>query len=114
LIVSVLSLPIRLGCESEAVRFYLERDVFGLAAQVGGFRSGELLRPSEPGAPFLVIAEWDDAEAYDRWLAAPARADLSSLLGPLLDGDPSGGTYELVVNETGPGGGSDQEREETA
>ena len=39
---------------------------------------------------------------------------LSSLLGPLLDGDPSGGTYELVVSETGPGGGSDQEREATA
>ena len=88
--------------------------MFGLAAQVGGFRSGELLQPSEPGAPFLVIAEWDDAEAYDRWLAAPARADLSSLLGPLLDGDPSGGIYELVVNETGPRGGADQEREETA
>ena len=114
MIVSVLSLPIRLGCESETVQFYTERDVFGLAAQVGGFRSGKLLRPSEPGAPFFVIAEWDDAEAYHRWLAAPARAELSNLLGPLLDGAPSGSTYELVVSETGPGGGSDQEREATA
>jgi antibiotic biosynthesis monooxygenase (ABM) superfamily enzyme len=113
LIVSVLSLPIRLGCESETVQFYTEHDVFALAAQVGGFRSGKLLRPSEPGAPFLVIAEWDDAGAYDRWLAAPARAELSSLLGPLLDGDPRGGTYEQVAIESGPDGGPDQKLEAT-
>ncbi len=109
MIVSVLSLPIRLGCESETVQFYTEHDVFALAAQVGGFRSGKLLRPSEPGAPFLVIAEWDDAEAYDRWLAAPTRAELSAFLGSLLEGDPSGGTYEQMVSASGPEGGSDQE-----
>jgi heme-degrading monooxygenase HmoA len=114
LIVSVLSLPIRLGSESDTVQFYLEREVFRLAAQVGGFRSGRLLRPSEPGAPFLVIAEWDNVEAYDRWLAAPTRAELSGFLGPLLDGDPSGGTYELVVSDIEPKGGPDQEREATA
>ena len=78
------------------MRFYVEHDVFALAAQVGGFHSGKLLQPSAPGTPFLVIAEWDDTDAYDRWLAAPTRAELSGLLMPLLDGDPSGGTYELV------------------
>jgi len=114
MIISVLSLPIRLGFESEAVQFYIERDVFRLAAQVGGFRSGKLLQPSEPGAPFLVVSEWDDADAYDRWLAAPARAELSALLQPLLAGDPGGDTYELVVSETEPAGGPDQQQEATS
>jgi len=114
MITSVLSLPIRFGCESETVQFYLERDVFRLAAQVGGFRSGKLLQPSETGAPFLVIAEWDDADAYGRWLAAPARAELSVLLQPLLAGEPSGDTYELVVSETDPASGPDQQQEATS
>jgi heme-degrading monooxygenase HmoA len=114
MITSVLSLPIRLGCEADAVQFYVERDVFRLAAQVGGFRSGKLLQPSEPGAPFLVIAEWDDADAYGRWLAAPTRAELSTLLQPLLGGDPSGDTYELVVSETESPGGPDYQQEATS
>lgn len=113
MIVSVLRLPVRAGCESDVVRFYAERNVFGLAAQVGGFHSGKLLQPAEPGAPFLVIAEWDDAEAYDRWLAAPTRAELSGFLGPLLDGDPSGSIYDVANSQPGPGG-PNQEREATA
>jgi heme-degrading monooxygenase HmoA len=114
MIVSVLTLPIRRGCEPETVQFYIERNVFRRAAQVGGFRAGKLLQPSEPGAPFLVVAEWDDAEAYDRWLAAPTRAELSNLLQPMLAGEPSGDTYELVVSETDPASSSDQQQEATS
>ena len=115
MIVSVLNLPIRSGCESETVQFYIEHDVFRLAAQVGGFRSGKLLQPSQPGAPFVVIAEWDDVAAYDRWLAAPTRAELSTLLEPMLAGEPSGETYELVVNETDPTtSGPDRQQEATS
>jgi heme-degrading monooxygenase HmoA len=103
-IVSVLQIPVRAGCESEVVRFYAERNVFGLAARGGGFHSGKLIQPVEPGSPFLVIAEWEDVEAYERWLAAPARAELSDVLGPLLDGDPSGAVYNTVDSQPGPRG----------
>jgi len=92
-IVSVLQLPVRAGSEEEIVRFYAEHDVFGLAARVGGFRSGSLLEPTAPGSAWLVVAEWDDAAAYERWLAAPARAELSELLAPHLEGTPAGSTY---------------------
>jgi heme-degrading monooxygenase HmoA len=96
MIISVLRLAVQPGRSRDVIRFYEEHDVFGLAAQVGGFHSGSLLEPAEPGAPFLVIAEWDDAEAYGRWLVAPARNELSGLLGPLLDGDPGGSIYTVV------------------
>jgi heme-degrading monooxygenase HmoA len=96
MIISVLRLPVRPGSDRDVIRFYEEHDVFGLAAQVGGFHSGSLLEPEERGAPWLVIAEWDDADAYGRWLAAPARAELSAVLGPLLDGDPTGSIYSVV------------------
>jgi heme-degrading monooxygenase HmoA len=98
-IVSLLNLPVREGCENEVVRFYAEHDVFGLAERVAGCRSGRLLQPVDHGAPFLVVAEWDDAAAYDRWLAAPARAELGELLGPLLDGDPSGSVYSTAGSD---------------
>ncbi len=96
MIVSVLRLPVREGCEQDVIRFYEARDVFALAAQVRGFHSGSLLEPTEPGGPFLVIAEWDDAEAYGRWLAAPARDELSGVLVLLLDGDPEGSIFTVV------------------
>lgn len=100
MIVSMLRLPVRAGCERDVVRFYEEREVFRLAAEGGGFRAGRLLQPDEPGgASFFVIAEWDDAAAYARWLAAPAREELSAELMPLLDGEPAGGIYS-VVNTT--------------
>ena len=93
MIVSVLHLPVRAGSEEAIVRFYAEHDVFGLAAQVGGFRSGSLLEPTTAGSAWLVVAEWDDVAAYERWLAAPARAELSELLAPHLDGTPAGSSY---------------------
>lgn len=99
MIVSMLRLPVRAGCEADVVRFYEEREVFRLAAEVGGFRAAHLLQPTDAGAPFFVVAEWDDGTAYARWLAAPARDELSAGLMSLLDGEPSGAIYS-VVNTT--------------
>ncbi len=96
MIVSMLRLQVLAGREHEVIRFYEERGVFRLAAEVGGFRSGSLLRPVEENAPFYVLAEWDDADAYARWLSAPARSALSAELLPLLDGEPTGRIYTVV------------------
>lgn len=93
MIVSVLQLPVRAGCDADVVRFYADHDVFALAAEGGGFRAGRLLEPTQAGRPWLVIAEWDEAADYERWLAAPARAGLSEALAPHLAGEPSSSTY---------------------
>jgi heme-degrading monooxygenase HmoA len=84
MVVSVLALAVRPGAEDELVRTFAEQDVFGHSRRSGGFVSGRLLRPLEPGDPFVVIAEWDGPESYQGWLDNPIRGQLSAALEPLL------------------------------
>jgi heme-degrading monooxygenase HmoA len=94
-IVSVLPIAVREGAEDDVVRVFGELGIFERSRQSGGFRSGRLLRPLAAGEPFLVVAEWEDASAYRRWLANPAREELRADLEPLLGGEVAGGAlYE--------------------
>ena len=86
--VSVLELYVLPGSEQAVARAYDELGIFERSRESGGFRSGRLLEPSEPGKPMLVIAEWDDAADYDRWLSNPVREELGGHLEPMLSGDP--------------------------
>lgn len=95
-VVSVLRVPVRDGAEARLVDAYSSLGIFELARESGGFRSGRLLRPVTAGEPFLVVAEWDDAAAYRRWLDSPVRAGLATHLEPLIDGPLEGGVYEEV------------------
>jgi heme-degrading monooxygenase HmoA len=88
-VVSVLALEVVPGGERAVVRAYNELGVFDHARESGGFRSGRLLEPVEAGRPVLVIAEWDDAASYDRWVANPVRRELGEVVKPLLAGDPT-------------------------
>jgi heme-degrading monooxygenase HmoA len=86
-IVSVLRLPVR---AEDAARFagrFHELEVFERSAESGGFLAGRLLRPLAEGAPFLVIAEWEHADAYRAWLDNPVRAELAGRIEPLLTGE---------------------------
>jgi heme-degrading monooxygenase HmoA len=93
-VVSVLRLHVRAGAEAELADAYRRLDIFELARESGGFRSGRLLRPVVPGKPFLVVSEWDAAADYERWLASPVRSGLADELEPLLTGDPESAVYE--------------------
>jgi heme-degrading monooxygenase HmoA len=86
-IVSVLSLSVRDGAGAELARMYDELEVFEHAQRSGGFRGGRLLRPLEDDGPYLVVAEWESAEAYQGWLDNPVRAELGQQLEPLLSDD---------------------------
>jgi heme-degrading monooxygenase HmoA len=91
----VLRIPVRDGADLEGAFARLE--IFEHSRRSGGFRRGQLLRPVERGDPYLVVAEWDDTEAYRRWLDNPVRDELSEQLEPLLAGDvASGELYEEV------------------
>jgi heme-degrading monooxygenase HmoA len=88
-VISVLELHVLPGSEQAVARAYTELGVFERARESGGFRSGRLLEPMEPGRPMLVIAEWDGPDDYDRWLSNPVREDLGDHLEPLMTGDPT-------------------------
>lgn len=94
-VVSVLRLPVRVGAERAIARAYEQARVFELSRESGGFLGGRLLRPERPGEPFLVVAEWETAADYRRWLESPVREGLGELLAPHLSGDvPAGEVYE--------------------
>jgi heme-degrading monooxygenase HmoA len=95
-VVSVLRVPVRAGDEARLAEAYARHEIFARARESGGFRSGRLLRPVAPGDPFLVVADWDDGAAYQRWLDNPVRAELAAHLEPLLVGPLEGALYEEV------------------
>lgn len=94
-VVSVLFLPVREGAADDVARTYVEAEIFELSRQSGGFRSGRLLRPLRAGEPMCVIAEWESADDYQRWLDNPVRASLGERLSPYVSGEiVSGSLYE--------------------
>ena len=112
MVVSVLRLHVRPGSEQALIRFYFEHEIFERSRESGGFRSGHLLEPVEPETAFLVIAEWDDADAYRRWLASPVRAELGVGLEPLLGSEPpDGAIYREAVSSEVDAGPSSEPRE---
>jgi heme-degrading monooxygenase HmoA len=98
-VVSVLRLPVSAGAGDALAEAYVRLGIFALARDSGGFLGGRLLKPLAGDAPFLVVAEWEDAAAYDRWLASPVRAGLAAELDRLVAG-PVGAAvvYEDVVH----------------
>ena len=83
-VVSVLRLPARDGADIPAAFARLE--IFEHSQRSGGFLGGRLLR-AVGGEGFLVIAEWEDATAYQGWLDNPIRDELGAQLEPLLMDD---------------------------
>jgi heme-degrading monooxygenase HmoA len=97
-VVSVLRLSVAPGAEEQIVEVYARLEIFERSRESGGFRGARLLRPQGAGEPFLVVAEWDDAAAYERWLGNPVRAELGEQLAPLIAGPPAAGAlYEEAL-----------------
>jgi heme-degrading monooxygenase HmoA len=86
-VVSVLRLPVREDAADELVSSFAELEIFERSHESGGFLGGRLLRPLAGRGPFLVVAEWESAGAYQGWLDNPLRAALAARLEPLLTGD---------------------------
>ena len=94
-VVSVLTLPVRVGAEEAIESAYEELGIFELSRESGGFLGGRLLRPLGAGEPFLVVAEWEGPEDYQRWLDNPVRAALNERIARYLSGGVAAGAlYE--------------------
>jgi heme-degrading monooxygenase HmoA len=82
---SVLALQAKPGSAQAVEELYRERGVIDRAVQFRGCRGAVLLRSADDGPDtHLVIADWDDTDAYARWVADPWRAAVSADLAQLL------------------------------
>jgi heme-degrading monooxygenase HmoA len=97
---SLLQIPVRPGAENDFAQRFRAQRVFEHAASIRGFRGGRLLRPLEPGGSFVVSADWDSPEAYQAWLGAPIRDQLTQAIDDLVDGAM---TVALFVDATDEG-----------
>jgi heme-degrading monooxygenase HmoA len=100
---SVLTLRAKPEPAQAVEDFYHQRGILGRALNFPGCQGATLLRAVDDGpATYLVIADWDDSDAYARWVADPWRdtvcADLADLL--VEAGEPVvGRRYEPVTSQ---------------
>jgi heme-degrading monooxygenase HmoA len=79
------------------VRAFAELAVFARSRESGGFLGGRLLRPVSGEDELLVVAEWENASAYQAWLDNPVRGELAAGIAPFLaDEVTAGSLYEEV------------------
>lgn len=98
---SVLTLRAAAGQAGALEDFYADQRILDRARAFTGCRGAQLLRSVDDSpATHLVIADWDTAADYRRWVDDPWRAALSGRLTALLDitdDEPLvGGVFELV------------------
>jgi len=98
---SVLALRAAEGKAEALEDFYAEQGILARSREFLGCRDAVLLRAaSGTSATHLVIADWDTAEDYRRWVQDPWRAAVSRRLAELLDTESDeplvGGVFEFV------------------
>jgi heme-degrading monooxygenase HmoA len=96
---SVLALRARAGMSQAVEEFYRDRGIIERAVSFPGCHGVALLRSVGEGPDtHVVIADWDDTAAYQRWVDDPWRAETSAALADLLDaGFAAGRMYEPVL-----------------
>ncbi|MHA3701071.1 putative quinol monooxygenase [Jatrophihabitans sp. YIM 134969] len=83
---SVLRLHAAPGRADAVAEFYADEAILDRARAFAGCRDAALLRGTgDDAATYLVIADWDAAQDYQRWVSDPWRADVSRRLADLLD-----------------------------
>lgn len=98
---SLLHLHAAPGRADEVAEFYADNEILDRARTFAGCRDAVLLRGTGgDAATYLVIADWDAAQDYQRWVDDPWRADVSRRLAELLDtgrAEPTvGNVFEFV------------------
>jgi heme-degrading monooxygenase HmoA len=104
---SVLTLRAAAGLTDALEALYAGHGILERARRFRGCRDALLLRSVDAGpATHLVIADWDTAADYQRWVEDPWRVALSRQLAAVLDtasDEPVvGALFELVVPDQSP------------
>ena len=98
---SVLALRASSGMSQAVEEFYRDRGIIERAARFPGCRGVALLRSADGGPDtHVVVADWDDAAAYQRWVDDPWRAETGAALAEFLDtgtGPSAGRLYQPIL-----------------
>ena len=99
LIRSVLQLHPKNRDYESVIEFFRKERVLEQSRDSGGLVEATINVPVSRSGPMLVIAVWQTASEYDRWLSNPARAAFTPRLAALLEGEPGmGAMYEISVH----------------
>jgi heme-degrading monooxygenase HmoA len=83
---SILALRAKHGRSQALEDFYREHAIIERALRFPGCHAVTLLRATDGGPDtHLVVADWDDSAAYQRWVTDPWRTGNSAALAELLD-----------------------------
>ena len=82
------------------------RDRARLVDGLPGFVRNEVLRPMEPGQPYIVLTYWENREAFEAWTASDAFRE-GHARGGSLPREAFAGQSELEVHEVLPGPAAD-------
>lgn len=83
-VTSILSVETRPDASRQLARKFSELEIFEHARKSGGLRDARICRSLQRDDVFVVIANWDSVDDYQRWQASPLRAELAAKLAPLL------------------------------
>jgi hypothetical protein len=99
---SALLLQPKNGDYDAILDFMRTERVMEKSVENGGLVDASLNVPLSGTGPMLVLAKWDSARDYERWLANPVRAALSPGLSAIVDAQPAAGTMYVVRRELRP------------
>ena len=95
---TVLELPVARGSLDAIVELFRSLRLFELGAANDGFVAARLLvAEADAGDPVLVVSEWTEAAAVQRWVDDPARERVTGALSPYLVREPVRHTYTTPV-----------------
>lgn len=96
-VISNMQITVKDGVKEQAIAAFKARGVFEECSEaIPGFLSARLLEGA--GDTLYVMSEWRDAQAYEDWLAHPARAAQEADLAHYLAAAPE--TVLLEAQDT--------------
>lgn len=96
---SIIEFKVKPGREDDFVSAFLEAGMLARPAEIDGFVSAELLRATQGGADFVVVASWSKRDAYAAWRAVSqsgAPQEALRRLGGCIDSAREGRLFEVV------------------
>ncbi len=96
-----LELEVRPGAADGLTAFFERQNILSTSVAQKGCRSAQLTISSD-GEAAVVTAEWDDAEAYERWVSRSDREtdaeELSGFLKRPVGADTIGRVFRVVLD----------------